>query len=277
MKSVTSMTQEDISRANQAAFDEAAPVHGKYYFDELLAGFRTKGFSCLRGIRKRMLLEHGIAGKAIAQFCCNNGRELLSLKNLGAGRCVGFDIADDFLAHGKAFAEAGGIECTFECCDVYRIPESYNDRFDIVLVTPGALCYMVKLGGFFEAASRLLKPDGWFFLHEMHPLVEVYFRGLSARARRPLRSYFDPGPFETTDGLDYYKRKRRRSKPCYFMHHTMSDIIQACIDCGLALETFEEQPQDVSGVFSGGLFRRFQRRVQAIPLSYVLTAGRRAV
>ena len=43
MKPVSSMTQEEVSSANQAAFDEAAPVHGKYYFEELLAGFRRKG------------------------------------------------------------------------------------------------------------------------------------------------------------------------------------------------------------------------------------------
>ena len=279
MRSAASMTQEDVSRASQEVFNEAVALHGKYYYKELLEGFRTKGFSCLRGARKKAIAEHGIEGKAIAHLCCSNGRELLSLKNLGAGRCVGFDIAEDFLAHAREFAAAGGIDCTFECCDVYQVPASYDAQFDIVFVSPGTLFCMVDLKGFFEVAARLLKPEGWLFINEIHPLTDVYLRRVAVPAAHAQRSYFDPGPFATNDGLDYCKGKRYRSKPFYITHHKMSDIIQACIDSGLLLESFEEHAQEISRVLSyglRGLLGRFRRRIQAIPKSYVLTARRRA-
>ena len=207
---------------------------------------------------------------------CNNHRTLLSLKNLGAGRCVGFDIAEDSLAHAREFAAAGGIDCTFECCDVYEIPTSYDAQFEIVFVSPGTLYCMDDLKGFLEVAARLLKPDGWLFINEIHPLTDVYLRRVATPAARPQRSYFDPGPFETSDGLDYYKGRRYRSKPFYITHHKMSDIIQVCIDSGLLLESFEEHAQEISRVSSSKLVRLFgllfRRRTHPMPRSYVLTA-----
>lgn len=40
-------------------------------------------------------------GKTVAQFCCNNGRELLSLMQLGAERGFGFDLAENLIAQAR--------------------------------------------------------------------------------------------------------------------------------------------------------------------------------
>lgn len=49
---------------------------------------------------------------------CNNGRELLSIKNKGAGYCVGFDIAEGFIDQARQLAKAGDIDCEFVQSDV---------------------------------------------------------------------------------------------------------------------------------------------------------------
>ena len=46
------------------------------------------------------------AGKDIAQFCCNNGRELLSLVKNGANSGVGFDIAEKQVTGIKILSQA---------------------------------------------------------------------------------------------------------------------------------------------------------------------------
>jgi len=89
------VARDELSRASRAAWNEAAPFHGKYFFRKLLKGFRSKDFTWMNRINQEGLLEHGIAGKAIGHLCCNNGRDVLSLKNLGAGRCVGLEQRSD--------------------------------------------------------------------------------------------------------------------------------------------------------------------------------------
>ena len=49
----------------------------------------------------------GLEGKSVIQLCCNNGREILSVKNLGAARCVGVDQSAPFLEQAAELAAAG--------------------------------------------------------------------------------------------------------------------------------------------------------------------------
>lgn len=45
------------------------------------------------------------SNKTIGQFCCNNGRELLSLMGTGAGKGVGFDIAENQVAFANSISK----------------------------------------------------------------------------------------------------------------------------------------------------------------------------
>ncbi len=93
-----SLSREEIVAANRAGWNEAAPLHAKQNLDDLLAAFKTTGYSCFDEIETRYLNKIGVAGRDVAQLCCNNGQELISVKNIGAARCVGFDLSDEFIA-----------------------------------------------------------------------------------------------------------------------------------------------------------------------------------
>ena len=45
---------------------------------------------------KAPLMDIGVAGKRVIQLCCNDGRELLSVRHLGAAYCVGVDQSRPF-------------------------------------------------------------------------------------------------------------------------------------------------------------------------------------
>ena len=73
----------------------------------------------------RELLEPvDVRGKSIIQLCCNNGREILLLRNMGAERCVGVDAAEAFLAHGREIIRIAGAEDQVELIegDIYDLP-----------------------------------------------------------------------------------------------------------------------------------------------------------
>src|SRR3546814_2111525 len=83
------MEAQDYIEANRQSWDEAAPVHAEQKLADLLAGFAKPGYSCLDEIETAILEKIGVEGKAVAQLCCNNGREVLSVVNMGAARGVG--------------------------------------------------------------------------------------------------------------------------------------------------------------------------------------------
>ena len=129
-------TKDEMIAANRSAWDEAAAHHREHdQYAALLKGFAEPGFSVLDEVMTARLQAIGIAGRDVAQFCCNNARELLSIKNLGAASATGFDFAEEFLEQGRELAAAGGIEAELVQTDIARLPASYDGRFDLVVLT----------------------------------------------------------------------------------------------------------------------------------------------
>ena len=157
--------EQDAIRANRAAWNASAAHHLKSARHErLLSGFAQPGFSCLDDLLEERLKALGVAGKDVAHLCCNNGCEILSVKNLGAARAVGFDQAGEFLKQGEMFRAAGNIDCELIETDVHAIDPSFDRAFDIVLITIGALGWMPDIGRFFGIVDRLLRKGGAFLV-----------------------------------------------------------------------------------------------------------------
>jgi SAM-dependent methyltransferase len=259
----------DYAELNRAAWNEAAPRHRAHpSFEALRQGFSRPGYSCLDPVETEILQRLGVAGKHVAQLCCNNGRELLSVKNLGAARCVGFDISEAFLAHAAELAVAAQSDCSFVCCDVRDIPASHDATFDLVTVTIGALGWLPEVAPFFGVAARLLRRGGRLFVYEQHPLCDMF--DFDDPAPLTIRhGYFRREPYVTTDGLDYLGNVPYASKPSYWFHHTMSDIIGGVLASGLVLELFREYPHDIAAAWAD-----LERSATPPPLSYALIAGK---
>ena len=259
--------RDEYTEANRAAWNEAAPVHADRTWAGLLEAFARPGHVSLhKEAEVETLLEVGVAGRAVAQVCCNNGRELISISNLGAGRCVGFDISDAFVEQARELNRAAGLDCEFVRCDAYAIPHEFDAAFDLVYVSIGALGWMPDLGGFLGACARLLRPGGVLFVYEMHPFLDM----LEAGSDDPLKlhhSYFRTEPYVESGGLDYYGHESYASRTMYWFHHKVSDVIAGCLGSGLALERFVEFPHDISNNFA-----HLEALPVKVPASYLLLA-----
>lgn len=259
------MKRKHITSANRAAWEEAAPLHRAQNMARLAAAFREPGYSCLDELETARLLTLGVPGKDVAQLCCNNGRELLSVKNLGAGRCVGFDGAEGFLDQARELAAAGDLACEFVCTDAYEISAEFDTSFDLVTITVGVLSWMPDLPGFLAVAARLLRPGGALFVYEQHPILDMIE---PAKADQPVSwdySYFRREPFVDLDGLDYYGGGKYESKPVTSFHHRLSDVVMAGLASGLAVEHFEELPDHISNANFN-----VEHQGPELPMSYTL-------
>ncbi len=265
--------RDDYTAANRAAWEASAPYHEEgAEFAALLEGFREAGFSCLDAVLTDRLMALGVAGKNVAQICCNNGREILSVKNLAAGRCVGFDQSAAFLTQGRRLAAAGGgIDCDFVEGDVYKIPAAhdgaYDGAFDIVLITIGVFGWMPELRAFFDVVARLLKPGGALLVYEEHPIMNM-FEPAAADPYKPVHSYFRAEPFEDTGAIVYDGTQDLPGETQYWFVHKLSDIMTASLERGLAIEHVREYPHNISSAE----FEIYDGQAAQLPLSYTLVA-----
>ncbi len=261
--------KDEMVAANKASWDEAAERHRSHdQYAELLAGFARPGYSMLDETLTGRLEGLGLKGKAVAQLCCNNARDLLSIKNLGAGRVTGFDFSEAFLAQGRELAAAGGIEAELVQAEIAKIPASYDGRFDLAVVTIGVLGWMPDLAEFFGTAKRLLKPGGHLVIYESHPILNMYDDRDATVPPVPDESYFRSAPYRAEGGLDYWANKEYEATACYWHFHKTSDVIMGLVRAGFALEDFEELPHNI------GTHGHLENQPQQLPLSFILV-GRR--
>lgn len=243
------MLRSDYTAANRRAWDQAAPVHKRHRLERWLSEFSRPGHSCLDAVATDMLQGIGFRDREVTQLCCNNGRELISIANLGAGQRQGFDISAEFLDQARRLNEVSGSRCHFVRADVYEIPGSFDNSADLVYVSIGTLGWMPDLPAFLDVARRLLRPGGWLAMYEMHPILGMFDN--EDQDPPPLRHpYFRTEPFRETDGLDYWEGTAYDSAPTYWFQHTMSDIIGGILDKGFEIRSFCEYDHDISEAFA---------------------------
>lgn len=213
-------------------------------------------------------------GKNIAQFCCNNGRELLSLMGLGARKGVGFDIAENIIKQGADTAEKAGIKnCEFVSCNILDIPQKYHCSFDFILFTVGAITWFEDLNELFQKVSDCLKPGGVMLIHDFHPVMnmlpmpgEPEFDG--QHLNQMTYSYFRKEPWIENEGMGYMSEPYA-SKTFISFSHTFSAVINAVSAAGLHLVKLNEYDYDI------GLSDVYNK--MGFPLSYFLIAERQSI
>ncbi len=268
------MKNAKLFESNRAAWNEALGYHQKARGDSLQSGFKRAGFTTFGRDCDAVLIEKleeiGLSDKIIAQMPCNNGRELLSLMRFGAKEAVGFDISDAAIDEARRLASISGLNARFERVNILEIGEKYDDYFDFIFVSEGSLQWFPDLDAFFSVIGRVLKQNGTLLIFEMHPFAYFFENGFDFENPRleTLTPYFDKGPYHYESGLDYVGGEKYESKNGYWFMHTLSEIINAVIRSGLAIQAFEEFNLEMANNEATKLMDKF-------PLSYMLT-GRRA-
>ncbi len=258
------------TESNRAAWNEAMPKHQAAAKDDLDRHFARPNYIYQTEPEILSVLDKiGISGKDVLHLCCNNGRELLSLKNMGAGRCVGVDISDEAIAEANERAQKCGITCEFIRADVYELPDNLANSFDLVYLTAGCLGWIPDLTGFFRVIAMALREHGIVLIHEIHPFSEMLpFDHRQTEDRlQIIEPYFRDEPLIENSSLDYVGGTDYEAKTQYWFVHTVSAVIMAMIGNGLTLEEFSEHPRDISAGH-----RKQEKANAGIPLSMIMIA-----
>jgi SAM-dependent methyltransferase len=222
--------------SNRSLWDGWTRLHAHSEFYDL-AGFKA-GRSSLKDIE---LAEVGdVRGRSLLHLQCHFGQDTLSWARLGA-EVTGVDFSTEAIRLARALNEELKLPARFIQSNIYALPDVLDERFDIVFTSYGVLAWLPDLDAWGEIVARYLKPGGFFYIVENHPLTGMvsddctafespYFHTPEPAVHESHGSYATPG------GVEGF------SHPEYDWHHSLSDIINAVVRAGLRLEFVHEFP-----------------------------------
>ncbi len=228
---------------NRAHWDEATELHGRgnvYGIEDFKAG--------LCRLHRVEVEEVGdVRDKRLLHLQCHFGIDTLSWARRGA-RVTGADFSPEGIRRAKALAAETSLPAEFVCSDLYSLRQNFDapGAFDIVYASYGVLNWLPDLDGWAAVIAHYLKPGGFFYIVESHPAARMFPIDEDmpkAKTFRPFFSYFhDPAGIRWPAGTDYADASAVHQVASHEWQHTLSDIINALIRKGLAIEFVHEFP-----------------------------------
>ena len=243
------------------------------------ASYDLKGFKSGKSTLKSIELEEmgDVKGKSILHLQCHFGLDTLCWARMGAA-VTGVDFSDKAIALAKSLSQELKIDANFICTDTYELPKILKGQFDFIFTSYGVLCWLPNLKDWGSVIAHFLKPKGIFYIVELHPFGYIFDDDRDATSLKVRCSYFhSPQPKKWEPDGSYADRKAKVTHPSYEWTHTMSDIINAIISCGLKIEFIHEFPYSVVSTFpfmekgEDGWWR-LKGKARTIPLMFSLKA-----
>lgn len=234
--------QEELARANKAAWETKAYQAWVQTYgtpNELAEELKIKNKHHLRYWLKYM---GDPMGKRVLNLLGSNGRKAISLALLGADVAV-VDISEDNRLYATQVAQAAGVELTYICSDVLKIPDEETlGEFDFVLMEFGVLHYFTDLSAIFSVVRRRLKWNGRLILTDFHPFARTWLR--TRNLKEPNGNYFDDRIREGEVAFAKLlpEEERAHTGKVLVRSWTVGDIITAVASTGLVIRAFEEIP-----------------------------------
>ncbi|WP_238335288.1 class I SAM-dependent methyltransferase [Kribbella amoyensis] len=149
--------------ANEADWDARAPLHAASAFygrpaEYWFADYEWEDLGELRG-------------RDIVHLQCHLGTETIAFARRGANT-TGLDLSAKSLDEARRIAAAADVDVDYVHANVYDAAGALGGRqFDVVYTGKGALCYLPDLARWADVVTRLLKPGGFVYIAEFHPLL----------------------------------------------------------------------------------------------------------
>ena len=223
----------EAEASNREHWDELAEVHAQAYDIEAL----LNGGHVMDDIQ---VTEVGdVSGRSLLHLQCHIGTDTLSWARLGA-TVTGVDISPASLEKARELAAKTGLDAEFIESPIYDLPNVLQGTFDIVYTSVGVLCWLSDLEAWAELIHRYLKPGGFFYILESHPILWAFDDedpGLTLKYPYFHRDepYVWPGNHPDYADPDYFVKSGS-----WEWTWSLSDIIGALIGAGLRIELFNE-------------------------------------
>lgn len=186
-----------------------------------------------------------LAGREVLHLQCHLGVETMAFAIKGA-HTTGLDFSNVSLQAARRIARDADLTIDYVHADVYDAEEALGaERFDIVYTGKGALCYLPDLDGWARTVARLLKPGGFLYLVEFHPLLNALGPTQKTSPTPDLVIRHDylggRGPVERDSSHSYTGGSAlARDTLHYEWPHGVGEVITAIAQTGFTVESLTE-------------------------------------
>ena len=172
---------------------------------------------------------------------CGVGTDTLALARMGA-EMTGLDISAEACAMAEDLCTRARLPITFLQADVLERPQLPDREFDFVYTSSGVLRWLPRLDAWAANVKALLRPGGWLYMYEIHPLV-YRLAAIDACGFVLAGDYFDELPREKTAVTTHVGNAESFvNRTVVHSDWSLSAIIGALIHNGLLIDSFREHP-----------------------------------
>jgi SAM-dependent methyltransferase len=262
--------RDEFTRSNQELWNNLAKVHIDSNFYDV-AGF-MKGQTSLSPIELNLVGR--VAGKSVLHLQCHFGLDSLSLSRMGAA-VTGVDFSEVAIENARELNDRLGFQARFLVCDVNKLDEQLEGKFDVVFASFGVLGWHSDLEKWSAIASHFLAEDGTFYLAEFHPVLWM----LDDNQSEIEYSYFKKGPIIEPSQKSYAVPKAGSLGTSYCWNHSLGEVFGALEAAGLNIFDFKEYDFSPCNIFANGIEidgKYYIKGLEGIlPLAFSLSAGKR--
>ncbi len=217
--------------ANQELWNKRTAVHKDSSFYDLPSFLNGK--NSLNEIEQREL--GNIAGKSVLHLQCHFGMDSLSMARMRA-KVTGVDLSDAAIEEAKKLNNQLGLNADFICSNVYDLKTKLSKKFDIVFTSYGVIGWLPDLNKWAELISYFLKPAGFFYMAEFHPVVWM----LDENFEKVEYHYHNRGLIEIDSRGTYTDKNAKIEGKEYSWNHSLAEVINSLISHGLQIDFLNE-------------------------------------
>ena len=232
------MTTSRYLTANRDLWNQWTPINVRSDF------YDVEGFKAGRHDLDPVVLSGvgNVQGKSLLHVQCHFEMDTLSWARRGAS-VTGVDFSEQAIAAARNLAKELALDATFVQSDLYDAPQALKGEFDVVFTSHGVLGWLPDIQGWANVIAHFLKPDGTFFIAEVHPFVLLFDETRTDTELRLKFPYFHrEQPMEFLEKGCYADPKADIETTAYYWVHSIADIIGSLLRAGLTLQAFEEYP-----------------------------------
>lgn len=230
-KKAVNRSYEAYFKNNQQVWDDRVSGHTKSKFYDL-EGF-MEGKNMLRDIELAEIGE--VRGKKMLHLQCHFGLDSMSFSRMGA-KVTGVDFSAEAIKEACKISKAAGLDTEFLCCNIYDLKNHLKDQYDIVFTSYGVIGWLPDLENWAKLIYDFLKPGGFFYMVEFHPLIWIFNDELT----RITYSYFNIETLEVEQQGSYVDKNSETRHKEYSWNHPLSDVLSSLRTAGLDLDFFNE-------------------------------------
>jgi SAM-dependent methyltransferase len=221
-------------KVNLDAWNQMARIHASS------RGYRLAEFKAGQNVLKPIELREigDVRGKSLLHMQCHFGLDTMSWARMGA-KVTGVDFSDEAIKLARSISGELKIPARFVQSNIYDAPDVVHEQFDIVFTSYGALCWLPDIARWAQVAASFVKPGGFFYMAEFHPLTQMSRNDAGATKLEFEISYFHTAMREDPPGPDYSDHTKIVSETHQWMYR-LGDIVSAIAAAGLRIEYLHE-------------------------------------